>query len=788
MNTRILFILFAVIFSISVKAQNITQTVRGIVTDKDTHAPLPGVNVIITSSLSMLGASSDANGEFRITNVPIGKHDIKATFIGYKEQFLSNIEVISGKETVLTILIEESVTTLSEIDVKAFRNKTLGINEMSSISSRTFSVEETGRYAGSRNDVSRMASNYAGVANGDDSRNDIVIRGNSPMGLLWKLDEIEIPSPNHFTSVGSSGGPVSMLNYNMISNSDFMTGAFPAEYGNATSGVFDIKLRTGNNSKREYMLQAGALGTEVMLEGPFSRNYKGSYLINYRFSTTSILSMMGINFGYAGKADYQDLAYNFNLPISKKITLNFFGMGGKSIYKVMYKDRKEVDFNTEYINSDSYYQSGTYVAASSLIWRLTDNTYWKTVAGFTDMEENGKEDSVALDFSNTFPNYKANNFQKKLILSSYIKTKINAKNKIKTGISVDKNIYEMKTKFRQKGTDFLADQRIGSGSANFLQMYAQWSHSFTEKITMNSGIHYQYLGLNNDQIIEPRWGIKWDIKPNQILSFGYGLHSQMQTLPLYMVATPVGNNTINTNKSLKFSKSNQFVAGYNLRLTQNTVIKTEVYYQHLFDLPIERNTTPTSFSAVNEGLSYIFTDNDSLVNQGIGRNYGLELTLERFFSNSFYYLITTSLYDSKYKGSDGVLRNTAFNGKFVFNALAGKEFKINEKSKILIDLKLTTAGGRRYTPVNFEESKVVGFEVKYNDLAYSKKFGNYFRTDLKLTYRFNKNGSAQEIFINIDSLFNTKNIFSQIYNQNTNEMTNIYQLGIFPTFQYKLYF
>jgi hypothetical protein len=199
-----------------------------------------------------------------LKNVPLGRQSFQTSYLGYKNYNISNIEVNAGKELVLDIHLEESVTALEEISVTGYKNKTIGINEMS-VSSRMFSVEETGRYAGSLNDVSRMATNYAGVTNADDSRNDIVIRGNSPSGLLWRLEDMEIPSPNHFTSVGSSGGPISMLNYNVIANSDFMSGAFPAEYGNATSGIFDIKLRNGNNSKREYMAQVGALGTEFML-------------------------------------------------------------------------------------------------------------------------------------------------------------------------------------------------------------------------------------------------------------------------------------------------------------------------------------------------------------------------------------------------------------------------------------------------------------------------------------------------------------------------------------------
>lgn len=777
------------LITVSTQAQPFVQTIRGLVTDKETKAPLPGVSVYILNTTPVIGTTTNPNGEYILSKVPLGRQNLQISFVGYKTEIISNIEVTSGKENIVNVSLEESVTALAEVSIVGHKNRTVAMNQMSSISARTFSVEETGRYAGSRNDVSRMASNYAGVINGNDSRNDIVIRGNSPMGLLWKLDELEIPSPNHFTGVGSSGGPVSMLNYNVIANSDFMTGAFPAEYGNASSGVFDIKLRNGNNSKREYMFQAGALGTELMLEGPFSNKYKGSFLINYRFSTTTIMTAMGIKFGYSGEADYQDLAFNFYLPVNDRVTLTLFGMGGRSVYKALYINKKEADFGPDgYLNTNNYYNSGTSVGGATLTYRLSNSSYLKTIVGFTGVNEGGKEDSVALDNSMVYPNYRADNFQNKLSAQTYLKTKLNAKNSVKIGVIADRHYYEMNTKLRKNGIGTLKYQRQGDGNANFFQAYGQWSHSFSDNLTMNNGLHYQYLGLNSDWMIEPRLGLKWKFAPKQTLSFGYGLHGQMQILPLYMVATQINGNTVNTNKNLKFSKSHQLVMGYNLLISSNIALKAEAYYQSLFDIPVTRADKASSYSAVNEGMSYLFTDKDSLVNRGTGRNYGLELTFERFFSQGYYYLVTTSLYDSKYKGSDGVLRNTAFNGRYVLNILAGKEFKLTDRSKIMIDLKFTNAGGKRYTPVNYEASSLERKEVRFEDRAFSEKFDNYFRTDLKITYRLNSLKVAHEFFINIDNLFNTKNVFAQTYNITDNKLTYIYQLGVFPTFQYKIYF
>ena len=184
---------------------------------------------------------------------------------------------------------------MKAVEITAKEEKNRAQNDLALVSARGFSVEETQRYAGSFDDPGRMAQSYAGVAAGDDGSNELVVRGNSPRGVLWKMEGMEIPNPNHFSEQGSGGGAISMLKGGMMANSDFYTGAFPAEYGNAASGVFDINLRKGNNQKREYAAQIGLLGVEGAMEGPFKAGYEGSYLVNYRYSTLDMLRAIGID-------------------------------------------------------------------------------------------------------------------------------------------------------------------------------------------------------------------------------------------------------------------------------------------------------------------------------------------------------------------------------------------------------------------------------------------------------------------------------------------------------------
>lgn len=294
-----------------------TQNIRGTVADIDSKAPLIGANVLVVGSDPMLGASTDVNGNFSIKNVPIGRHTLQISYIGYNCKTLSNIELSSGKELILNITLQQTVE-MKEVTVTAEKEKEKFINKMATVSARTLSVEESMRYAGTLNDVARMAQNFAGVQGANDSRNDIIIRGNSPTGVLYRMEDIDIPNPNHFALNGTTGGPISIINNNALDNSDFMTGAFPAEYGNALAGVFDLKLRNGNNQNHEFLGQIGFNGAEFMAEGPINKEKFSSYLVSYRYSTLKVFQLMGVNFGTGTTVpDYQDAVFKINLPNKK---------------------------------------------------------------------------------------------------------------------------------------------------------------------------------------------------------------------------------------------------------------------------------------------------------------------------------------------------------------------------------------------------------------------------------------------------------------------------------------
>ena len=763
----------------------LTTAIRGTVIDKQSQYPLPGAIVTVQTTSPVLGAAADGNGNFYITNVPIGRQSVQVTYMGYEPQVFSNLLLNSGKELELNVQLVESIVEMNTVEITAKENKAESLNKMSTVSTRSFSVEEAMRYSGTLQDPSRMAQNYAGVSNASDDRNDIIIRGNSPTGVLWRLEGIDIPSPNHFSTLGTTGGPISMLNVNNLANSDFATSAFAAEYGNALAGVFDLRLRSGNQNKREYTGQIGFNGVELGLEGPFSKGHSATYMANYRYSFLDALNAVGVNFG-TGDAipQYQDLTFKVDLPTATAGRWSVFGMGGKSF----------IDFKPEEALEDNLYatdkqhqqfESTTGVLGLSHSYFFNDKTQGKLVIAATTSRNSGWIDTLDTD-KNEHRWFGVNNVQDKYSAHYSVNTKLNSRHTLKIGAMADYFDFLVQDSLRVIG-DYFFLRRNEADQATLVQGYAMWQFRPSEDWTINSGVHAQYFAMNQTSAVEPRLGAKYRLNQQQSLSAGLGLHSQMQPIVIYYNREELSDGSVlANNRNLGFNRAAHAVLGYDNQFTQFFRLRTEVYYQYLFDQAVDR--TPDSFSIINAGADFILPDNGDLVNKGIGNNYGLEITLEHFLNKGFYFLTTVSLFESTYEGSDGVERNTTFNGNYVFNVLAGKEWKAGKNNAITLDFKTTLAGGRRYTPIDLEASRLAGDEVRIMGQANSLQYDPYFRTDVKIGFRMNREKYSQAFSFDVRNVTNNQNVFLMNYDNTTGNIETIYQTGFFPMVLWNIYF
>lgn len=772
-----------------------TGTVKGKIIDKQSEKPLIGVIVLLLGD-EKKNAVSDADGNFKLANIPVGRQSLIVSFEGYEGTSVSDLDITTGKDILVTVSMTEKFNTLDEIVVTSGSNKAKPINKMAVVSTKQFTTEEVSRYAGGRSDVARLVSNFAGVSTGDDSRNDIVVRGNSPSGMLWRIEGMPVPSPNHFSTLGTTGGPVSALNPNLLANSDFLTSAFPAEYGNAIGGVFDLSFRKGNPDNYEYMISAGAYpGVEFMAEGPLGRK-GGSFVASARYGFVGVLGLAGT----AAQPNYSDISFNVDLGKSKVGNFSLFGIYGRSDINFLGdKIDKEDPFAAQ--DEDAYVKSGFASFGLKHNLEIGTRSYLKTIVGFSNSNnsyENYRYYNFNMPAENRLPFADINNNENKVTFSTLFNSKISKKTTFRAGLLLENYTLDAKMASRDRQQDNDGDgypdfvQLINNnGNYSIVQPFAQGQFRLTEKLTFNAGIHGQYFSINKEFAFEPRAALAYAFNQRNTISFGYGLHHQSVAVPILFLNETINGSQVQTNKDLDLVQSQHYVLGYDMRLARKWRAKAEIYYQQINKAGVQ--SFPSSYSTLTEGADFSYSiDKTSLVSKGTGHNQGVEFTLEKFFSEGYYALLTTSLFESKYKGSDGIERNSPFNNGYIINVLGGKEFKIGKERKNVfsIDTKFTTAGGRYYTPVDLAASNNAGYEIRDDANAFSKQYDPYLRLDIKFGIKLNSKTKKRfhQFYVDFQNVTNHTNVFTKEYNRLTNSVNQKDQIGFSPDFGYKFQF
>ncbi len=765
-------------------AQTLHQTIKGRVIDKSSQISLPGATVIVEGTDPLRGTITDIDGEFRLENIPVGRYNVVVTFMGYSPAVIAELLIGSGKETVLEIALNESVSHLDEVVVQAHTRKDKPLNSMAGISARSFTVEETRRYAGGMDDPARMASAFAGVATGNLQDNAIIIRGNSPKGVLWRVEGVEVPNPNHFSGGNVVGGGfVNIISSQVMANSDFYTGAFPAEFGNALAGVFDIRMRTGNTDKREYALQLGMHGLDVAGEGPFVRGKDASYLFNYRYSTFGLLSVLGVIPSNQIPL-YQDLSFKLNFPTKKAGIFSLWGMGGydnmvgypeedPSLWEHnmdRYSNSWDEKFGATGINHKIILGSSTYLSSA-----LVASGNQKALS------QQKLDDMLQLQDDMQFRDNTG-----KITLTSFINHKFSARHTNRTGMNINTLFYDLDLNGTDNGlADTYRNFVRDSGNSHHLQFYTQSKYNFSDHLWINLGLQSEYFALNESFTLDPRVGVNWEFSQNQALSFGYGKHSQLENLKIYFINYQQDSEIIYPNKDLSFSHAHHLVLGYDWRINEGIRLKVEPYFQYLYDVPGVENS---SVSLIN--FKQDFTFRESLENNTIGRNLGVDITLERFLKNNFYYLMTASVFDSKYKADDNVWRNTRFDKEVVANILVGKEFFMGKnKNNILgVNVRLSVLGGERTTPIKPLESNEAKYAIFDESRLYEEKDDYSSFLDFTLTWRVNKRGYSSVLALQVKNILRTPQNREYVYNYKNQQVEMLQDVFTLPGISYKVEF
>jgi hypothetical protein len=759
----------------------VTQTIKGKIMDSESQVSLPGATVVILNSNPLNGATTNIEGEFRIENVPVGRHDLQVSFLGYDPVVL-NIQVNSGKEVYVDIPLKESITGIDEVVIKSHSKKDKAQNTMATLSARTFSVEEANRYAGGADDPGRLVSAFAGVSTVSSGDNAIVIRGNSPKGVLWRMEGADIPNPNHFGDNSILGGGfICAINSNVLSNSDFFTGAFPAEYGNALAGVFDMKMRTGNKDKREYIFQAGLLGIDFATEGPFVKGRNASYLLNYRYSTFSLLKTI---LGESDLPSYQDISFKVNIPTKKLGVFNLWSFGG---YDFVEKDAKADTLEWKYEKDKETFRTVSGFGAIGLTnnYIIGKKTYIKT-----SLVTSGRlKDYKSKEMDNTLALYEKAMMKSSNVnytLSSLVNHKFNASAALRMGINYKYITYNIDKKYANNSQSPLNTITDEIGSSSQVNCFAQSKINLTKAIVLNPGIHLNYFGINNKFSIEPRMGLSFALPGEKSINLAYGMHSQTELLHYYLVEKEVEGVNSLPNENLDISKAQHLVVGLDMKLTSNTRLKIEPYYQHLYDIPVGIDT---NFSMINLGADGSF--DEELVNNGYGRNYGIDFTVERFLHKGFYYLVSGSVFESLYKCSQNdAWKSTVYNRNFVLNILAGKEWQVGKNNNNILGIngRLYFMGGQKYTPVNESASVIIGEVAYHYDRIYENQYPSSYRFDFTLSYRKNKEKYSSVITLQMLNTFGSKDFNGFLYNFKTNQVEKDITKYTLPVISYRIEF
>ena len=759
------------------KTNQATQTVRGQVRDVASDEPMIGVTITVENG-STLATVSDVDGNFVINNVPVGRHSVRATYIGYEPVLLKEQLVTSGKELVITLKMRESISELGEVVIKPRVNKQQPLNEMAQVGARMFSVEEASRYAGGMADPARTASMFAGVATGG-ATNGISIHGNSPQMLLWRVEGVEVPNPNHFAEITEAGGGVfTSLNGTVLTNSDFLTGAMPAEYGNALSGAFDMKMRTGNNMKHEHAVQVGTLGVDFASEGPMGKNSKASYLINYRYSFLEIAKKIHAINMENETLDYQDLSFKLNMPTKKAGTFAVWFTGLIDRYENKVPDPSE--WETLWDSNDSWSRQKNCALGINHNYRFKTGGTLRSSVAFTGIYRklgvNDYEEQM-----NQMPDMLGRNSQWNVIISTQHQHKFSSR-------------YTMQNGFEHQHLDFhtwmdyikvvggpLYRVYDSEGNTGLTRLYTNHKVALSSRLSAVAGVNVMWFNLNNQWLVEPRVSMQYKTSPSSTLSLAYALNSRKESTDTYFI-------TGGYNGNLGLTRSHHISASFAQRMGENAMLKVEPYWQWLFDVPVEQGTT---YSVLNHRK---FFQDRSLVNEGAGRNYGIDLTLERYLKDGFYGMLTATLFKSEYRDAQGEWHHSRQDRGWITNILGGKEWMVGKSHKNVFGLngRLTLMGGDRYTPIpegiTYEEvMKRPDKSIPVDEGAdpFNKQKGMNVGYAFSVKYTINKRHTSHHFIL---EYLQMKTFQGETFDIRTHEIVDKFTSLTFPNIAYRVEF
>lgn len=772
MNLRPLLFLFAFLATQLLHAQDPRGTVRGLVVDALSGAPLPDAAVLLLPSDPPLGTTTDSLGRFTLREVPVGLYTLRVQRLGHGTLLVPELWVRSGKETVQAVTLEPA-----SIGLETFTVTALAREEPEPLGVRTFTVEQGLRYPAMFQDPARLVTSTPGVAAPNDQANHLMVRGNGPNANAWLLEGAEIVSPNHLGNAGTatdlptlSGGGVNILSAQMLGPSRLRTGVAPVAYGNALGGLMDMELRRGNTREREWTVQAGLIGLDLSTEGPIGKGDKAFHLVNYRYSTLGVLSAMGVDLGDEA-ISFQDLSFHVGTRLGERGELRVFGMGGMS-RNVFEADRDTATWEFDKDSKDITYTSSMGAAGTTLRLPLAArSTFSSTVVWsgtYQDREEtefNSRLEPIAARGSSLY--------ERKLSAIAQVEGAVGARFRYGVGGSAMERVVE--NLFRQEVAGWL------------LRPFAHARFDVTEHLQATAGMAYSHFTFNGSELVEPRAGLRWRMAKGRSIGVNYGVRGQLPYQHLMNLDT---FTLLPSSREVGLMRSEDVAVGYDHAVNERLAFRLEVYDQRIMQVA---ELAPGINIMMDESLGGVNVwDEPLLLPQtatGTGRNTGVELSMDRSFERGWFLRVNGTVFQSSYTDRQGEELDTRWNNQWMANAMGGREWRKAKEDRVRtwgVSGRVFAMGGQRYSPFAVQDR---GFPVPVpTGPPFSAQANDYLRADLRVYRKMDRGGRTGQWALDLQNVSNTRNEAFRYFDRRQGAIVTKYQLGLIPNLSYRIEF
>ena len=762
----IIIILNVLLLAPFVHAQAPNGAVSGTITDRNTQQPLVGVNIILLGT--SLGAATDAEGQFRIDSVPVGTYIAQVSYIGFTPIQVPDVVVRTGRVTQLVKSLEEAFFETEEVLVEGgvyFED-----NDQNLTSVQNLSYEEVRRSAGAIGDVLRLTQALPGVAITNDQRNDLVVRGGSPSENLVLVDQIEIPSLNHFGAQNTSGGPISILNTEFLDDASFFSGGFSSQYGNRLSSVLDISLREGGSDRLLTDIEMGIAGFGLITEGPLGD--KGSFMVSVR---RSYLELLEDAIGLTAVPEYWNLNTKVVYQPSYKHTFSFIALGGIDDISFNVDPDDLDDPSLENVDSDG--------------WTIINGLNWEHLIG--------KNAYGTLTISDAIYHYGTEIFDEQLGNQlTFKQDDTEGTTQLRYNLSVfPERLGDLRTGVDLKilRANYELTQPLGvlnplvadtvrvnpvdldeNFSTTQFGSYVELSPRLSPRLTLNMGLRYDYFEFIDASRVSPRVNVRYKLFERFNINASWGHYYQQPAL-IFLNADPI-------NTDLDPMRADHYIAGLSFFPREDIRVTIEGYVKTYDDYPVSTEYPTLTLANTGDDFgvnSLLFP----LISEGSGQSIGFEMYAQKKLTDRFYGQVSYSYSETEHEALDGIRRKASFDVPHTFTILGGYKVGNWEFSG-----KYTYATGRPFTPYLEEASVAQNRAIFDLERINEGRAPDYQRLDIRVDYLVNFKTWSILTFLDVLNVYNRENIQQYIWNPKTRSRDIIPQYSLIPSVGFNVKF